>query len=224
VSGVLIGMKATVARYWGKNGQVFEHQPFDFGSFFVTVLLLRPRRFEDSRGWFAESWNQTRFTGWGVDVAFCQDNHSLSRAAGVLRGLHFQKEPMAQAKLVRCLRGRIFDVAVDLRRQSPTYLQWVAAELSAENGDQLFIPAGYAHGFLTLEPDCEVAYKVDAPYAPEVDGGVIWNDPDIGIVWPEIDGAPLLSDKDTVLPRIAELDIDFGYDGNPLKPLERIAQ
>jgi dTDP-4-dehydrorhamnose 3,5-epimerase len=188
------------------------------------VLLVRPRRFEDSRGWFVETWNAARFGGWGIDVSFCQDNHSLSRAAGVLRGIHFQREPMAQAKLVRCLRGRIFDVAVDLRRASPTYCQWVSAELSAENGDQLFIPAGYGHAFLTLDPDCEVAYKVDAPYAPEADGGIIWNDPGIGIDWPIKSGSPLLSDKDAALPQLGTVDINFRYDGNPLKPLARIEQ
>jgi dTDP-4-dehydrorhamnose 3,5-epimerase len=190
----------------------------------LTVLLVRPRRFADSRGWFVESWNADRFKGWGIDVAFCQDNHSLSQPAGVLRGLHFQREPNAQSKLVRCLRGRIFDVAVDLRRASPTYKQWVGAELTAENSDQLFIPAGYAHGFLTLEENCEVAYKVDAPYAPESDGGVMWNDVDLGIIWP-LDGVqPLLSDKDAVLPSLSALDVDFPYDGKPLKPLSRIEQ
>jgi dTDP-4-dehydrorhamnose 3,5-epimerase len=190
----------------------------------LTVLLVKPRRFADSRGWFSETWNAKRFAGWGIDVDFCQDNHSLSGPAGVLRGLHFQKPPFAQSKLVRCLRGRIYDVAVDLRRESPTYLKWVGAELSAENGDQLFIPAGYGHGFLTLEPDCEVAYKVDAPYAPEVDGGIIWNDPEIAIDWPHVEGAPLLSDKDALLPTITASDIDFPYDGKPLEPLLRIEQ
>lgn len=190
----------------------------------MTVLLVRPRRFADSRGWFVESWNHERFAGWGVDVNFCQDNHSLSKPAGVLRGLHFQRAPFAQSKLVRVLKGRIFDVAVDLRVASPTYKQWVAAELSAETGDQLFIPAGYAHGFLTLEPDCEVAYKVDAPYAPEADGGIIWNDPEIAIDWPLDGQAPLLSDKDASLPPLSAVDVDFAYDGNPIKKLERIEQ
>ena len=190
----------------------------------MTVLLVRPRRFSDSRGWFTESWNQTRFESWGITGSFCQDNHSLSRQAGTLRGLHFQTPPFAQAKLVRCVRGAIFDVAVDLRSASPTYKHWVAAELSAESGDQLFIPAGYAHGFMTLAADCEVMYKVDAPYAPQADGGVIWDDAEIGIDWPKDYGTPLLSDKDMALPKFATLDIDFAYDGRPLLSLERIMQ
>jgi dTDP-4-dehydrorhamnose 3,5-epimerase len=191
---------------------------------FLSVLLVRPRRFGDARGWFSESWNANRFAGWGIEVAFCQDNHSLSVAAGTLRGLHFQTAPHAQAKLVRCTRGAIFDVAVDIRRESPTYRQWVSAELCADNGDQLFIPAGYAHGFLTLTPDTEVMYKVDAHYAPEADGGIIWNDPTLGITWPLAGAAPLLSNKDAVLPTLAEVTADFAYDGRPLLPLVRIEQ
>lgn len=190
----------------------------------MSVLLVRPRRFSDARGWFTESWNAPRFSAWGIDVAFVQDNHALSHAAGTLRGLHFQKPPFAQAKLVRCTRGAIFDVAVDIRAASPTYKQWVGAELSAENGDQLFVPAGFAHGYLTLTPDCEVMYKVDAPYAPQADAGIIWNDPDIGIDWPGVAGAPLLSDKDMILPRLSTVDVDFPYDGRPLQPLVRIEQ
>jgi dTDP-4-dehydrorhamnose 3,5-epimerase len=190
----------------------------------LSVLLVRPRRFGDARGWFSESWNAERFSGWGIDVAFCQDNHSLSAASGTLRGLHFQASPYAQAKLVRCTRGAIFDVAVDIRKQSPTYRQWVSAELSAENGDQLFIPAGFAHGFLTLTPDTEVMYKVDAHYAPEADGGIIWNDPALGIDWPLSGALPLLSDKDAGLPFLADTQTDFAYDGRPLLPLVRIQQ
>jgi dTDP-4-dehydrorhamnose 3,5-epimerase len=190
----------------------------------LSVLLVRPRRFGDARGWFSESWNADRYAGWGIDVAFCQDNHSLSSAAGTLRGLHFQTPPYAQAKLVRCTSGAIFDVAVDIRKSSPTYRQWVSAELSADNGDQLFIPAGYAHGFLTLTPDTEVMYKVDAHYAPEADGGIIWNDPTLGIDWPLSGAAPLLSDKDAILPALAGAQADFAYDGRPLLPLVRIEQ
>ena len=190
----------------------------------MTVLLVRPRRFEDSRGWFSESWNRARFEAWGISAEFSQDNHSLSRARHTLRGIHFQTPPFAQAKLVRCVRGRIWDVAIDLRAASPTFGQSVAAELSAENGDELFIPRGYGHGFLTLEDDCEVIYKVDAPYAPEADGGIIWNDATLGIAWP-LDGAmPHLSDKDGHLPAFTSLALDFAYDGNPLRPLERIVQ
>jgi dTDP-4-dehydrorhamnose 3,5-epimerase len=186
----------------------------------MTVKMITPRRFEDSRGWFSESWNSASFAQAGIDASFCQDNHSLSRAAFTLRGLHFQRPPHAQAKLVRCLRGRIFDVAVDIRRASPTFKQWVAAELSAEAGDQLFIPAGYAHGFLTLEKDTEVAYKVDAHYAPQADGGIIWDDKSLAIDWPLGSASPQLSDKDAGLPALDHADFDFAYDGNPLLPLE----
>ena len=135
-----------------------------------------------------------------------------------MRGLHFQREPAAQTKLVRCLRGRIYDVAVDIRPASPTFKQWVGVELSAENGAQLLIPRGYAHGFLTLEPDCEVAYKVDAPYTPDSDGGVAWNDPEINIDWPLPVGisVPCLSDKDAEMPHLANCVTDFSYDGIPL--------
>lgn len=185
----------------------------------MVVKVFKGRRFEDSRGWFSETWNAARMAGVGINCDFCQDNHSLSRQAGTLRGLHFQRQPFAQAKLVRCPKGRIFDVAVDLRSQSPTYKRWVGVELSAEAGNQLFIPAGFAHGFLTLEPDCEVMYKVDAYYAPEADGGVAWNDPALAIDWPLGGLTPLLSDKDNALPQVAKAQFDFAYDGNPLLPL-----
>ena len=190
----------------------------------MTVLLVRPRRFADSRGWFSESWNRSRFENWGIKGDFCQDNHSLSRTAGTLRGIHFQHPPFAQAKLVRCVRGAIWDVAVDLRAASPTFGKWVASELSAESGDELFIPAGYGHGFITLQADSEVIYKVDAPYAPEVDGGVIWNDPALAIGWPLVEGAPHLSDKDAKLGGLEGQALDFPYDGMPLLPLNRIEQ
>lgn len=185
----------------------------------MTVIHITPKRFEDSRGWFSETWNLERAGAAGIKSAFCQDNQSLSKAAGTLRGLHFQSPPHAQAKLVRCLRGRIFDVAVDIRRQSPTYKHWVGVELSSELGNQLFIPAGYAHGFLTLEDHCEIAYKVDTYYAPESDGGIAWNDPQLGITWPIFSPPPLLSDKDSRLPTLANTDIEFAYDGNPLLPV-----
>ncbi len=185
----------------------------------MSVYQIATRRFSDSRGWFAESYHAGRFAAAGLESDWRQDNHSLSRAAGTLRGLHFQREPFAQTKLVRCLRGRIFDVAVDVRPQSPTFKQWVGRELSAENGLQLLIPKGYAHGFLTLEPDCEVAYKVNAHYAPAAEGGIAWNDPEIGIVWSLPGGitAPLLSDKDAALPFLGQTDVDFAYDGRPLE-------
>jgi dTDP-4-dehydrorhamnose 3,5-epimerase len=155
-----------------------------------------------------------------VEVDFVQDNHSLSSGAWVLRGLHFQTPPRAQDKLVRCVRGRIWDVAVDIRRGSPTHGRWVAAELSAEEGLQLFVPVGFAHGFLTLEADSEVEYKVGAPYAPECDGGLIWNDPAMDITWPLDGHRPLLSDKDERLPALADFDSPFAYDGAPLSPLD----
>jgi dTDP-4-dehydrorhamnose 3,5-epimerase len=185
----------------------------------MSVIHIAPRRFGDSRGWFSETWNQERFEALAGPVAFCQDNHSLSAQKGTLRGLHFQHPPFAQAKLVRCIRGKVFDVAVDIRRESPTYRHWIAVELSADAGNQLFIPAGYAHGFLTLEDDCEVVYKVDAHYAPAADGGIIWNDPDIGIEWPDLGCEFLLSDKDSALPQLAHANFDFDYNGKPLNPV-----
>jgi dTDP-4-dehydrorhamnose 3,5-epimerase len=190
----------------------------------LSVLLVRPRRFGDSRGWFSESWNRSRFEGWGIAGDFCQDNHSLSREKATLRGIHFQTPPFAQAKLVRCVRGRILDVAVDLRAASPTYGKWVAAELCAEFGDELFIPAGYGHGFVTLEADSEVIYKVDAPYSPQADGGIAWNDPMLGIDWQLGNTPPHLSEKDAKLPLLSLCALDFPYDGKPLLPLERIEQ
>jgi dTDP-4-dehydrorhamnose 3,5-epimerase len=189
----------------------------------VTPLLLHPRRIGDSRGWFTETWSRARLEAAEVLADFCQDNHSFSAAAGTLRGLHFQCPPSAQAKLVRCSRGRIFDVAVDLRRGSPSYGRWVGAELSAEAGSQFFVPRGFAHGFLTLEPDCEVQYKVDAYYDPSVDAGIRWDDPQIGVVWPELAVSPVVSAKDQRLPSLADLDVDFPYDGTPLGPLQAIS-
>lgn len=182
------------------------------------VQLIHPRRFGDARGWFTETYNEATFHARGIDVRFVQDNHSLSAPAFTLRGLHFQSTPDAQDKLVRCIRGRIFDVAVDVRRGSPSYGQWVAAELTAENGHQLFIPVGFAHAFLTLEPDCEVVYKCSALYAPQSDGGIRWDS--VGIDWPMPAGTtPELSDKDKALPALADFDSPFGYDGRPLLPL-----
>ena len=185
----------------------------------MPVTLIRPKRFADDRGWFSESYHQARLAGQGIDILFCQDNHSLSRPLGTLRGLHFQTPPHAQAKLVRCVRGSIWDVAVDVRASSPTYGEWVAATLSADNGDQLFIPAGFAHGFVTLEPDSEVLYKVDDYYAPECDGGLAWDDPAIALPWPVPADGPALSDKDRRLPRLADWTSPFAYDGRPLAPL-----
>ena len=184
------------------------------------VRLLVPKRFGDNRGWFTEVYSMPAFAAYGIDCTFVQDNHSLSVPAFTLRGLHFQTPPRGQDKLVRCIRGRIFDVAVDARKGSPTYGQWVGAELSADNGHQLFIPIGFAHGFLTLEPDCEVAYKCSDTYAPAQDGGIRWDDPAIGIDWPIPAGrGPELSAKDAVQPLLADFDSRFPYDGRPLAPL-----
>lgn len=184
----------------------------------ALVKLLHPRRHGDARGWFTETYNRDTFATLGIAATFVQDNHSLSAPAFTLRGLHFQTPPYGQDKLVRCIRGRIFDVAVDLRDGSPTYGQWVGAELSAENGDQLFIPVGFAHGFLTLEPDCEVVYKCSDTYAPQADGGIAWDS--VGIDWPLPAGTtPELSDKDQHQPTLADFDSPFAYDGRPLEPL-----
>lgn len=184
----------------------------------MPLRLIRTKRLGDERGWFAETYNARTFAQQGIETPFVQDNHSFSRSAGVLRGLHFQAPPHAQAKLVRCVRGAIFDVAVDLRVGSPTFGEWAAAELSADNGDQFLIPIGFGHGFVTLQPDTEVVYKLSDFYAPEHESGIVWNDPEIAIPWP-IAGAPILSPKDHTLPRLAELKSPFTYDGMPMTML-----
>lgn len=168
-------------------------------------LLLSLRRFADARGAFVETYNRRDFTAVGIGEEFVQDNQSVSTHVGTVRGLHFQRRPHAQAKLVRVLRGRVLDVAVDMRAGSPTFGRHVAVELSAENGRMLYVPVGFAHGFVTREPMTEVAYKVTALYAPDCDGGVFWNDPAIGIDWGVAEAAATLSDKDQRLPRMAEL-------------------
>ena len=184
-------------------------------------IVIKPRRFDDERGWFSETYNAKKLAAHGISDSFCQDNQSLSRATATLRGLHFQRPPFAQAKLVRCLTGQIFDVAVDIRRGSPTFGRWVGTVLGADDGRQLYVPSGYAHAFLTLEPDTMVAYKVDAFYSAACEGGVVWNDPDIAIEWP-LDAAPLLSTKDAALPPLAEVDSGFDFDGVPLGELREI--
>lgn len=183
-----------------------------------SVQLLRPRRHGDARGWFAEVYNRDTFVALGIAQVFVQDNHSLSVPVWTLRGLHFQTPPRGQVKLVRCIRGRIFDVAVDVRAGSPTFGQWVGAELSAANGHQLLVPIGFAHGFLTLEPDCEVTYKCSDLYAPDHDGGIRWDT--AGIDWPlPVGVTPELSAKDAVLPSLTSFDSPFPYDRTPLQPL-----
>jgi dTDP-4-dehydrorhamnose 3,5-epimerase len=168
------------------------------------VLLITPKRHGDARGWFAETWSAKVFGEAGLNSSFVQDNQAFSARKGTLRGLHFQRAPHAQAKLVRVLKGAVFDVAVDIRAGSPTYGRWAAATLTADGGEQLWVPRGFAHAYCTLTDDCEIFYKVDGLYAPQTEGGIIWNDPDIGIAWP-IDGAPVLSGKDEVLPRLKDL-------------------
>jgi dTDP-4-dehydrorhamnose 3,5-epimerase len=186
----------------------------------MPVRLIPAKRFADARGWFQESYSQRAFEALGLDVVFRQDNHAFSFAAGTLRGLHFQRPPHAQAKLVRCIRGRIWDVAVDVRAGSPTWGKWVAAELSADTGLQIFVPVGFAHGYITLEPHSEIEYKVSDVYAADCEGGVVWNDPDIALPWPTPAGTPILSEKDQILPRLAALASPFVYDGVPLTPIE----
>lgn len=175
------------------------------------VLLLRPQRFTDDRGYFVESFNAQRFAAaTGLEITFVQDNQSLSTAVGTVRGLHFQRPPSAQAKLVSVSRGRILDVAVDARRGSPTYGRHVAAELSAEDGRQILVPEGFLHGFMTLEPDTLVSYKVNAFYNAAADGCVRWDDPALAIDWPS-PGPARLSPKDAAAPMFAGSDFGFEY-------------
>ena len=174
-------------------------------------IHLKPARYRDVRGFFAETYSRKKYIEFGVKAEFVQDNHSLSHAVGTLRGLHFQAPPAAQGKLVRCGRGAIFDVAVDIRRGSPTYGQWEGYELSAENGHQLYVPVGFAHGFVTLEPDSEIVYKCTDYYAPETEGTVRWDS--CGIEWP-LSGDPILSDKDAIAPALADFDSPFVYGQN----------
>jgi dTDP-4-dehydrorhamnose 3,5-epimerase len=175
------------------------------------VLELRPRRFEDDRGFFSEVWSKARWREAGIDVDFVQDNHSLSKERGVLRGLHYQAPPMAQAKLVRVTRGSVFDVAVDIRAGSPTYGCWVSTNLSAREWNQLFVPVGFAHGFVTIEPDTEVEYKVSAPYSAEHDRAIRFDDPDIGIDWPIRADDLILSVKDRAAPLLAGVRTGFHF-------------
>ena len=172
-------------------------------------LLVTPDRFRDDRGFFSETYNKAGLQAAGLDIEFVQDNQSLSRPKGTVRGLHFQVPPFAQAKLVRVTRGAVLDVAVDIRKGSPTYGNHVAVELSAEAWNQLYIPVGFAHGFCTLEPDTELQYKVSAPYSRDDDRGIAWNDPDIGIDWPVGEEDAVLSEKDAVQPAFVDLPAYF---------------
>jgi dTDP-4-dehydrorhamnose 3,5-epimerase len=177
------------------------------------VKVLAPKRHGDHRGFFSETYNQRALAAHGIDLTFVQDNHSLSAERGVVRGLHYQEPPFAQDKLMRVVRGAVLDVAVDIRRGSPTFGRHVAVELSAENWQQLLVPIGFAHGFATLEPGTEVIYKVTAYYAPEHDRGLRWNDPALGIDWPVSPAEAVLSDKDLANPMLAELDLVFDWPG-----------
>ena len=178
------------------------------------LLLLEPRRFGDARGFFSESWNRQTLAEHGIEIDFVQDNHSVSAAVDTVRGLHYQSPPHAQAKLVRCGRGRFLDVAVDVRKGSPTFGRWYGRELSAENGLQLLIPEGFLHGFATRAPDTEIVYKCSDYYAPDCDGAVRYDDPEIGIDW-ALSGTPILSDKDAGAPALADFDSPFTYRGAP---------
>ena len=173
------------------------------------VKLVLPARFRDDRGFFSETYHRERFREYGLDAEFVQDNHSHSVKAFTIRGLHFQAPPFAQAKLVRVIRGAIVDVAVDIRKASPTYGQWVKAVISAENGLQLYVPRGFLHGFATLAPDTEIVYKVDAPYSKACDGAVLWNDQHLRIDWGIDDSQVSLSEKDAAAPAFRDFVSPF---------------
>ncbi|MEE9455419.1 MAG: dTDP-4-dehydrorhamnose 3,5-epimerase [Paracoccaceae bacterium] len=176
------------------------------------VLIISPRRFGDDRGFFCETWNAGTLAEHGINTAFVQDNQSLSGTVGTVRGLHYQSPPHAQDKLVRCGRGALLDVAVDIRKGSPTYGEWVGVRLSAENGKQLLIPKGFLHGFVTLEPDTEILYKCSDYYAPECDGAIRFDDPDIGVDWGISADQAVLSEKDAAAPFLKDFDSPFTFE------------
>jgi dTDP-4-dehydrorhamnose 3,5-epimerase len=176
------------------------------------LVEIIPARHGDHRGFFSEVWSHADLAAEGFDIAFIQDNHSYSAEAGVLRGLHYQEPPFAQAKLVRVARGSIFDVAVDIRQGSPTFGRWAGITLSAQEWNQILVPEGFAHGFLTLEPDCEVLYKVSAPYSRDHDRSIRFDDPAIGVAWPLEDLSPILSEKDCSAPLLAAAGPAFRYE------------
>ena len=177
------------------------------------VLILTPARFGDARGFFSESWNATRMAEAGLDYSFVQDNHSMSEKAGTIRGLHYQTPPQAQAKLVRCGRGAIYDVAVDIRKGSPTFGHWVGVELSFNNGKQLLIPEGFLHGFVTREPMSEIVYKCSTHYTPDCDAAIRFDDPDIGIDWGIDTARAVLSEKDISAPFLKDVPSPFTWKG-----------
>ena len=176
------------------------------------ILIITPRRFDDDRGFFCETWNAGTLAKHGINTSFVQDNKSLSNAAGTIRGLHYQSPPHAQDKLVRCGRGALLDVAVDIRKGSPTYGNWVGVELSADNGKQLLIPKGFLHGFVALEPNTEILYKCSDYFAPDCDGAIRFNDPDIGIDWGVSPEKIVLSEKDAIAPFLKDFESPFTYE------------
>ena len=184
-----------------------------------TPFLFAPRRFSDARGWFSETYNEPNLAKHGITCRFMQDNQSYSVRAGTIRGLHFQYPPFGQAKVVRVVRGRILDVAVDIRTGSPTFGHFVSVELSADNGQQLYVPIGFAHGFCTLDDHTEVLYKVSAPYSPAHEGGIRWNDSQIAVDWPLPPTGAIVSEKDAVLPALKQMHSPFRYEGGELQPL-----
>lgn len=175
------------------------------------VLIVKTRWFADARGAFSEVYSRRRWQDAGIDPDFCQDNHAISAEAGTVRGLHFQKAPSAQAKLVRVIRGAILDVVVDIRHGSPWFGQCAAVELSAENRLQLLVPRGFAHGYCTLQPDTEVLYKVDAFYDPAAEAGLLWNDPALAIAWPDAADPATILPRDAAWPKLADLAVCFTY-------------
>jgi dTDP-4-dehydrorhamnose 3,5-epimerase len=187
--------------------------PFAFKRFeqLPDVVLIEPRTFPDDRGWFCETYKKSDFASHGINFDFLQDNHSRSTSKGILRGLHFQKEPAAQGKLVRCVVGEIYDVAVDIRKGSPTYAKSVSSSLSAENHAMMWVPPGFAHGVLTVSEIADITYKVTSEYSPAHDRGVRWNDPSIGVAWPVTN--PILSKKDAEAPLLKDADNNFSWKG-----------
>ena len=171
------------------------------------VLIIEPKVFGDNRGWFMETYSRRDFEDAGITAEFVQDNRSFSSKKGIIRGLHFQRNPMCQAKLLTCLKGEILDVAVDLRKDSPNYKKWISVKLTAENKKQIFIPKGFAHGFLTLTDDVEIMYQCDELYSPECDGGIRFDDPEIGVEWGVEN--PILSEKDKNAPYLKDIKLDF---------------
>jgi len=187
--------------------------PFSFETLEIPgVILVKARSFPDDRGFFMETYKKSEFERNGIPFNFVQDNYSYSSKRAVLRGLHYQMNPHAQGKLVFPIRGRIFDVAVDIRKGSPTYARWVGVELSSDDPSMLYVPAGFAHGFQVLSEEADVTYRVTDEYAPEVDRGIIWNDPDLAVEWPLAN--PLLSPKDETMPRLKDAENDFEFEGD----------